>query len=156
MEAPQFLDFNNDRQEWTGLMAEWQEHSRRMGVPIQTWIVEQNAAARFLLQYEHVRKWQAKNGVDILPHTTGKNKSDPEYGVQTIAPHYRYGRIRLPSADDSRQQVMQLVKEVTTYPHGRTDDCVMAQWFFEWNLPSLGSPTLSGASAPWRPSWMKK
>ena len=33
-----------------------------------------------------------------------------------------------------------LIDELTTYPHGRTDDCVMADWFQEWNLPKIYSP----------------
>ena len=155
MEAPQFLDFNQGTGEYTGIMAEWQMKSRQAGLEIQTWIVEVNAAAKFLLQYDHVRRWQAINGVDILPHTTGKNKSDNEFGVQTLAPHYRYGRIRLPASFDAKKRVMALIDEVTKYPHGRTDDCVMAQWFFEWNLPNLTTPGGYNLTPAWRPSWVK-
>jgi len=155
MEAPQFLDFSQETGEYTGLMADWQNKSRQVGLEIQTWIVEVNAAAKFLLQYDHVRKWQAKNGVDILPHTTGKNKSDQEFGVQTLAPHYRYGRIRLPASPQAKQRVMPLIDEVTKYPHGRTDDCVMAQWFFEWNLPDVTPKGMFNSAPAWRPSWVK-
>jgi len=156
MDAPDFLDFKQDTGEWTGLMADWQEQSRRAGLEIQTWIVEVNAAAKFLLQYDHVRRWQAKNGVDIIPHTTGRNKTDEEFGVQTLAPHYRYGRIRLPASMQSKQRIMPLIDEVTKYPHGRTDDCVMAQWFFEWNLPDVTPKGAYNAAPVWRPSWVTK
>jgi hypothetical protein len=156
MEAPDFLDFNQERGEYTGLMADWQEQSRRAGLEIQTWVVETNAAAKFLLQFDHVRRWQARNGVDIIPHTTGRNKTDEEFGVQTLAPHYRYGRIRLPASMQSKQRIMPLIDEVTKYPHGRTDDCVMAQWFFEWNLPDVTPKGAYNAAPVWRPSWVTK
>jgi hypothetical protein len=49
---------------------------------------------------------------------------------------------------------MALIKEVTEYPHSRTDDCVMAEWFFEWNLPSIYLPQNKSVAA-WRPKWVK-
>jgi len=51
---------------------------------------------------------------------------------------------------------MPLIDEVTKYPHGRTDDCVMAQWFFEWNLPDVTPKGAYNAAPVWRPSWVTK
>jgi len=154
MDAPDFLDWSADQGKFVGVMEEWQDASRTLGFPISTWIIEANAAQRFMLQYEHVRRWRSLNDVDILPHTTGKNKSDSNYGVETLAPHWRYGRVRLPGKGDGKVVSLRLIDEVTKYPHGRTDDCVMAEWFFEWNLPNLNAPNATTPVASWRPSWI--
>lgn len=155
MEAPQLLDFDLRNSAYTGLMPEWQATSMRLGAPITHWVVEINAAQRFLLQYEHVKRWQSLTRVAIVPHTTGRNKSDPDYGVQTIAPHFRFGRVRLPGRGAGMARSQWLIDEVTRYPYGRTDDIVMACWFLDWNIPNLG--IRRGRNAPaWRPSWLRR
>jgi hypothetical protein len=154
MEAPEFLDYDYNEGRFTGIMEEWQARSADSGHPITTWIVEANAAQRFLLQYDHVKRWQAKRGVNILPHQTHRNKTDADYGVQSIAPHYRYGRVRLPGHQDTRYVAERLIGEVTRYPDSVTDDCVMAQWMFEWNLPRIYVPDVD-IPRSWRPSWLR-
>lgn len=157
MDAPDFLDWNHQGKQFSGVMEEWQARSRDLGWPITHWIVEQNAAQRFLLQYDHVRRWQRKWGVDIIGHETQRNKSDTEYGVETIAPHYRYGRIRLPGKQttQARTSSMKLVDEVTRYPEATTNDCVMAHWFLEWRLPQLAIPHRDPVVLK-RPSWLRR
>ena len=155
MDAPDFLDWNTAEHRFDGVMEDWQQASIMLGAPITTWIVEQNAAQRFLLQYDHVKRWQALHSVDLLPHTTSRNKSDPDFGLQAMRPHWRYGRVRLPGRDPGRTScTMKLVDEITKYPHARTDDNVMAEWFFEWQLPNLVLPPANTGGA-WRPSWMR-
>lgn len=155
MEAPDFLDWNHATGRWTGLMEEWWQRSNDMGYPITTWVVEQNAAQRFMLQYEHVKRWRAKRGVRIIGHETQRNKADPKMGVTSIAPHYRFGRVRLPGkGDDGRLASLRLVSEVTKWPLARYDDCVMMQWIFEWNLPHLQPPKRAGKKQ-YRPTWMR-
>lgn len=156
LDAPDFLDWNMAQNAWTGVMEEWQLRSQEMGLPITTWIVEANAAQRFLLQYEHVKRWMAKHQVNVRAHQTHRNKADADFGVETIAPHYRYGRIRLPWGDSpGRLASMKLIEEVTRWPEGRSDDEVMAHWFLEWTLPSLYTV---GGTQPRarRPSWLAK
>lgn len=155
MEASDFLDWNNARQEFVGLMESWQRRSLALGVPISHWVVEQNAAQRFMLQYEHVTRWMQKWGVAIIPHDTYGNKSDPKLGVGAIAPHWHYGRVRLPGRpfDKGRLMALKLVDEVTHYPDWATDDCVMAQWFFEWRLPWLYRERRDLGKQQ-RPTWM--
>lgn len=155
MDAPDFLDWDQAESKFVGIMEDWTQTAVMLGAPIEAWIVEQNAAQRFLLQYDHVRRWRALHGVDIIPHTTTRNKSDPEFGLQSMRPHYRYGRVRLPGMEPGRTNcTLRLVDEATKYPHGRSDDNVMAQWFFEWQLPNLVKPRKNPQGA-WRPSWMK-
>lgn len=156
MDAPDFLDWNHSTGEFSGLLDEWVHRAKDMGKPITYVIVEQNAAQRFLLQYDHVKRWQSINGVNVVPHSTHRNKSDAEFGVQTLAPHYRFGRVRLPGAvaDGSRKKIMPMVTELSTWPEGKTDDCVMAHWFLQWNAPKLFHVSPKNPPKFARPSWV--
>ena len=154
MEAPEFLEYNYNEGEFTGVMEDWQRLSESLGMPIQVWIVEQNAAQRFMLQYDHFKRWRQLRGVEIIPHNTNSNKSDADYGVTTISQHWKFGRVRLMGKGEGKVRSMRLIDEVTKYPHGRTDDCVMAEWFFEWNLPNLHMPQTKTVQA-WRPKWVR-
>lgn len=158
MDAPDFLDFNYATGNFTGVMEEWQARSRTLGAPIRYWVVEDNAAQRFLLQYDHVRRWTAMRGVNLIPHQTHRNKSDPALGVTSIAPHWRYGRVRLPGSHrkGGREVALKLVDEVTRWPSASKDDQVMANWFLEWNIPRIHSPLRDNPPQIWRPSWMRK
>ena len=155
MEAPEFLEYNYNIGEFTGVMEEWQRLSTSLGFPIQTWVIEQNAAQRFMLQYDHFKRWRQLNGVEVIPHNTNTNKSDANYGVTTISQHWRFGRVRLMGKGEGKVRSMHLIDEVTKYPHGRTDDCVMAEWFFEWNIPNLYQPKTQKVQA-WRPNWVRQ
>jgi hypothetical protein len=157
MDAPDFLDWNQNNASYTGVMEDWQQMSRDLGIPITHWIVEQNGAQRFLLQYDHVRRWQARNSVQIIPHNTYRNKASEEFGVQMIAPAFKFGRIRLPGKASSvgRAYAMKLVDEVTRYPQASTDDCVMACWFAQFQMQYLGTPTSSPVQQK-RPSWLSQ
>lgn len=155
MDAPDFLDWNYNEGAFTGVMEEWQRRSADLGLPITHWVVEANAAQRFILQYDHARRWQSQRSVQVIPHQTHRNKSDPDFGVQTLAPHWRHGRVRLPGkqGNPGRLAAMKLVDEVTKWPEGSTDDCVMAQWFFEYQLPKIYRPQVKAPQFK-RPSWM--
>lgn len=156
MDAPDFLDWNNQDGVFSGLLEEWWGTSVERGVPFSHVIVESNAAQRFLLQYDHVRRWQALRGVNVVPHATHRNKSDPKFGVQTLAPHYEFGRVRLPGRvlDGSRRTSMKLVDELVDWPNGRSDDCVMAHWFLLWNAPNLFPEVGDTVPRFERPSWV--
>lgn len=156
MDAPDFLDWDYNDGAWHGVMEEWQVRSVDLGIPITHWIVEANAAQRFMLQYDHVKRWVGARSVSVMPHQTHRNKADPERGVETIAPHYRHGRVRLPGRLMARTASLKLYDEVTKWgPDYRgTDDCVMAHWFLEYNLPLLEVVDTSKIPRVGRPSWM--
>lgn len=156
MDAPSFLDWNNATQSFSGVMDAWQARSVDLGHPITTWIVEANAAQRFMLQYEHVRRWLAQWRVDLIPHQTARNKSDPQFGVQTLGPLWRHGLIRLPGKPRAAGWLAsaKLIEEVTRWPGWSTDDCVMAHWFCEWHLPHL-VPAAGTLPTFKRPSWLR-
>lgn len=155
MDAPDFLDWNQNNGVFSGVMHEWQERSVDLGAPITHWIVENNAAQRFLLQYDHVRRWQRQWSVNILAHATHRNKTDPDFGVQMLKNLYRFGQVRLPGHRETRMAPLKLVDEVTRYPQSTTDDCLMAQWFLEFNLDKL-IPRRSQPPRQRRPTWLRR
>lgn len=150
LNADELIDRDFATGEFTGLMPGWQERSVQVGMPITHWIYERNAAQRFILKFNHVQDWQRQNSVSILSHDThAANKNAPEeaYGLWCVGPHWRFGRVRLPGKQGAgRHKVQQLVQEALAYPNGTTDDCVVAQWIFEWNLPKLVSPSVEHAT----------
>lgn len=155
LESGELLDWINPLQTWTGIMEDWQLRSKDLGYPITTWVVERNCGQRWLLQYEHVRRWQAVRQVSIKTHDTTKNKADPDLGIWgTIPNKYKFGQVRLPGKQltEARFTSLKLVDEVTKYPGVRTDDCLMAQWFLEYNLPEL-LPRMGPPPRLWKPTW---
>jgi hypothetical protein len=156
MGANDFLDWERDGT-YIGVGEEWVQRAKTQGHPVDRMIVERNGAQRFMLQVESWRNWCRSRGVEISEHDTTNNKSDPEYGVWATIPNaWRFNRVRLPGADvTSRNTVYPLVQEVTTYPDGATDDCVMSQWFGEYHLPNLiGTRKTVGPMNRHRPSWV--
>lgn len=157
MDAPDLLDWNVGLSAHTGLLVDWQHRAKQLGLPINYLIVEKNAAQRFLMQYEWFKRWCSLNSVTLKPHSTHVNKLDEEFGVKTIKNHYRFGRVRLPGTTEGRKMVEPLVTELTRYPDSTTDDCVMANWFMEYQLQFLvaqAKPILSIYNDI--PSWAKK
>jgi hypothetical protein len=156
LEAPELLDWLINERRFVGIMEEWQLASKAMGAPIQTWIIEVNAAQKFLLQYDHVKRWQIRHGVNLVPHTTGVKKMDSDLGIPMVQPHWKHGRYRLPG--DSFQQLMPMLRELTRWELGtgkgsRTDDCVLANWFLEVHLPVLEMPNMETPQMD-VPSWL--
>jgi hypothetical protein len=160
MDAPSFLDWSHENQTFSGVAEDWWQITNNMGRPITHWVVEANAAQKFIMQYDHFRRWAALRNVQLVPHYThSRNKGDPKYGVQMLAPLWRVGRIRLPGKQntEARPHSLLLVNEVTKWnaegTGARTDDCVMAQWFLEHNLEKLYTPNVT-QNTQWRPSWL--
>lgn len=154
MDAPDFFDFNPATNAYSGIVHEWQERSRLLGWPITHWVVEANAAQRWLLRYTWVKQWAATKKVLLIPHETTLNKAHPTLGVESIASAYQHGQVRLPRKQGpARLASQKLIDEVTHWPDWTTDDAVMAHWFLEWNLPNL-RPRQQQQPKQWRPSWL--
>lgn len=167
MTAPEFLDCN--RGVYSGLMDEWQKSSVTSGYPINYWIIENNAAQRWLLQYGWMQDWMRANQVRVIAHNTNvSNKLDEDFGIQSLRDVYKFGQVRLPAGntksggriarDLSRQASLKLVDEATRYPDGSTDDCLMAQWFLEFHIAkrTFMHQRDPDARTAWRPSWMRQ
>lgn len=162
MGAPDFIDYKLDSRRFEGMMEDWQLRSIQAGAKITHWIVEENAAQRFMLQYDYAKTWLRNNGVTLIPHQTNRNKNDPKIGVTSVGPHWKYGRVRLPGRqhDPGRMKAQYLVSEVTRYrldgrPTG-TDDQVLAEWFGEIRLPEIRRRMLTEKKQKVdtrRPSW---
>ena len=154
LNAEELLGFNVATSEYSGVMEEWQERSERMGYPISHWIVEINAAQRFLLAHDFVRRWQAFNEVNVVPHTTSRNKLDESLGVEALLPPlWRSGSVRLPSMRGN-WKTLALVDEMCAWTRDKKHgtDTVMAHWFAELHMPQLLSP--QAPPRQWRPSWL--
>ena len=148
MRAGDFLDWDNEGQKFTGLMHELTGKSFLLNHPIRVWIVEQNAAHRYLREFSHFIRWQQMFPmVVVIPHQTQTNKNDPELGIEAVIPSaYKQGLKDLPKKPhdiDSFNYMKVKVKELTTYVTGQLSavakkrigfDTVDADWMGEWNL----------------------
>lgn len=142
MDGPDLLDWNASTGVWYGVLQEWAVRAKLKGAPISHLIVEANACQRWLLTFDHSKRWAAHHQVLVVPHQTGMNKLDPLLGIQSIKDWFRFGRIRLPGANDgSRSIVAPLVTEATRYepqrPKARPDDCLMAAWFMRFHAEKI-------------------
>lgn len=152
--AEELLGYATATGEFYGLMEEWQNRSWDLGYPISHWIVEINAAQRFLLAHDFVRKWQARHHSNIVPHTTSRNKLDDNLGVEALLPPlWRAGSVRLPTMRDN-WKTLAFIDEMTSWSRDKKHgtDLVMAHWFSELHMPQL-SP-LKPPPRLWRPSWI--
>lgn len=113
------------------------------------WVVESNAFQLFLTQDEGIQKFLASRGIPMVPHYTGRNKADPEFGVASLAPlfgtvhtdethsriHNKDNLISLPDPNrcaGARMLSDQLVVwDPMVAPKNRKQDTVMALWFAE-------------------------
>jgi hypothetical protein len=114
-------------------------------------VIESNAFQLFLVHDEEIRRYLANRGVRMVPHYTGRNKQDPDFGVASVAPlfgslkrmhdgsgradHQNDNLIELPRIDGS-YGLKTLVEELITWqPIKRGKqlrmDGPMALWFFE-------------------------
>jgi hypothetical protein len=152
--AEELLGYDTSTRTYSGIMEEWQNRSFDMGYPISHWIVEVNAAQRFLLAHDFVRKWQALHGLNVVPHTTSRNKLDENLGVEALLPPlWRTGQIRLPTMREN-WKTLAFVDEMTSWTRDKRNgtDMVMAHWFAELHMPQLRAPV--APPRQWRPSWM--
>jgi len=152
--AEELLGFNVSTRDYSGVMEEWQNRSMRLGYPISHWIVEVNAAQRFLLAHDFVRRWQALHGVNVIPHQTHRNKLDENLGVEALLPPlWRSGRVRLPTMRGN-WKTLALVDEMCNWTSDKKQgtDTVMAHWFAELHMPQLVTPERPPVLA--RPQWL--
>lgn len=156
MQAPDLLDWNHDSGEWHGKLEEWRQNFAEIGRRLDVVVVEVNAAQRYLLQFEHAKRWAQRHFVRFLPHSTGVMKTDARMGVMAMRGAYQFGLVRLPAGDQaSRRAVHPLVEQVKRWPDTQREDQVMAEWFGEFNLSTIApAPTRLGTLKPFRPSWL--
>ena len=153
--AEELLGYNTTTGEYSGIMEEWQNRSYDMGYPISHWVVEINAAQRFLLAHDFVRKWQTMKRVNVVQHTTSRNKIDEKLGVEALLPPLlRTGALRFPTMK-ANWKTLAAVDELTSWHRDKKNgtDIVMALWMAVLNLPNLTQ--VKTPPRQWRPSWMR-
>lgn len=164
--AGELLSYNPSTREYYGMMHEWQLRSIEMGRSIQAWVVETNAAQRYLLQHQFVYQWMQRFSVTIISHKThAHNKHDPQHGFWAMRNQYRWGKVRLPFARDaggfhtSMKLVEQALRWTSEQRGGRSgDDALMAQWIYRVNLDRITVPESRPVSVPaslLAPSWLR-
>lgn len=90
-------------------------------------LVENNAAQAFIRQF--VTK---STGVPVLPFTTGKNKVDPEFGVEALAVELHNKKWIIPSRGGipASAEISAWINELLYYSaDAHTGDRLMASWF---------------------------
>lgn len=100
-------------------------------------VVENVAAQDYVLQFA-----RELTRAQLRPFTTGANKADPLYGVESLAAELEDGQWILPSPDVSgaplEPEVDALVKELVGYhPSKHTGDRIMAMWFCREGMRSF-------------------
>lgn len=90
------------------LMRDWHE---RYGLDL--WVYEDNMSKQDFFKDPRLIELQRELGITVKPHTTGKNKHDPQYGISSMAPLYHDGTIDLPYSDaESRKKVNLLLRQL--------------------------------------------
>lgn len=116
---------NCERGKWSGpeiVQRIFQAHERYHSICV----VENNAAQDFLLQ------WAAASGAGFIrPFTTGRNKANPEFGVESLATEMAVGKWIIPSHQGRVPPALEpWLSEMLYYdPQSHTGDCLMASWF---------------------------
>ena len=149
MSAGKFLDWENDENKFSGRMHELQVKSIEMKHPILVWVVEQNAAHKYLFQFNHYFRWRRQfPNLTVIPHQTQANRNDPDLGVEAALPSvYKQGLKDLPKRRDDTSLLNYMrvkEKELTTYVTGMWSkqkrqgfDTNMSDWMGEWNLDKI-------------------
>jgi hypothetical protein len=99
--------------------------------PLSEWRVEKNGLQSQIVQYNDTLVQElAKSGVRVVPHHTGGNKWDAEFGVASMGPLFSTGLINIPWADQAARSLFHpLVEQLLQFPYGAVSDLVMALWF---------------------------
>jgi len=116
------LDIDSDR--WSG--QEIIDHIRSVHDRYHSVaIVENNAAQDFLVQF-----MRGQNAVPVRPFTTGRNKTNLEFGVESIAAEMAGGQWIIPNTNGRVSSgVSEWIAEMLYYdPKGHTGDRLMASW----------------------------
>ncbi len=151
------IDIVNEKMLQREMMAAIERMCDEYG-PVRYLIFEVNAFARWFVQDVSFTDWTRERSIRVIAHTTGRNKTDGDLGLESLSREFEFGRIRLPYADVFAKTASQsLIREATQYTKmykGRTD-VLMALWFIQFNRRQLRGPSkvrslVNGWSVPRR------
>jgi len=112
----QVLNIESGRWQGPELLERLRATAQRYGSRLR---VESNAAQAYLVHFLR------DAGVGVDAHTTGRNKHDPQFGVESLAVEFERGQWIVPDAPMTKAWV----RELLAYnPAGHTGDRVMASW----------------------------
>lgn len=118
---------------------------------VDEWVIEEQGFQGFLVHDPEINRWLQTRGVRMVGHYSGSNKTDPDFGVASVATLFGSVRrindgagrevfngdnlIDLPDPDKS-QGIKTLIEELLTWIPGKRgsklrQDGPMALWFFE-------------------------
>lgn len=133
-------------------------------------IIETARPDYFIFESSAVTKWlrddpwfvSLNQRIKTIIHKTGVNKNTQEFGVQSLAGDFEFGRLSLPYGDEVGRRMTDLLgHEALVYPDGDTDDLLMALWFVKFNYNKLSPvrhlPTQVRGAGPaigW--SWLRQ
>lgn len=110
---------------------------------IHEWVIEKNGYQASLTKDLDLLSWLATRGITLHPHFTGTNKTDPDWGVASMAGLFENGLIELPSSANA-EPIKQLIEQLITWrpnkpndPYRGKTDLVMALWFAELRARAL-------------------
>lgn len=112
--------------------------------PLRELRVETNGLQSQLYQYNtELQQRLVNHGVRLVPHIThGRNKWDPNFGVESMASMFHNGLISFPGIDlNSRAKVRFLEDQLLGFPMKKPDDLVMAMWFASLGCRELAQRT---------------
>lgn len=98
-------------------------------------VVEAMAFQKGLVDADAMRAIARRYHVRVVPHMTGSNKYDPDFGIASMALTFQREQITLPYSDAaSRAEVDALVNELVAWRAGKrgtrlVQDRVMTMWF---------------------------
>lgn len=94
--------------------------------------VETNGLQGQLTQYNtEIMERMTARGIRVAPHvTTGRNKWDADFGVESMSTMFVNRMFSLPTKDlPSRNRIKPLVDQLVSFPMGHINDLLMAMWF---------------------------
>ena len=133
------------------LIHTWEKYAKEGTVRFL--VIEGNGYQQAIGQSRRLREFQAA-GHHIEPHSTGRNKIDPEVGVETLGARVRGWKIRFPYRDEeSRRWVSSFFEqEAQRYPMASLTDRIMALWMFVLKASAL-SPSYLRVRKLQLPTW---
>jgi hypothetical protein len=133
-------------------------------------IMEMMAFQQAIGKDERMIKLSQKYGFGIIPHTTGNNKHDENFGVASMATSIRAGELSIPWGSEECEAIFQpLLDEMERWkPHVRgtklRQDRIMSLWFL--HLYWLGArnvleferkkDSFKRAALPWKPTSLRR
>lgn len=160
------LDVYNKRgalpDEVTATMKEW---TTRYGV--NEWRIEAMAFQKTLVQDAEFIRWMSNRAVRVMPHTTGKNKWDEQWGVATMANLFQgwdmgVNAIEFPNRKGHPGMQALVEQLVAWYPtpsaiKAPIQDTVMAFWFAEIRARELTDRAQEGSMhLDWGTGWLSE